>query len=258
MVAVITGASGGIGKETAKELVKAGYEVICLSRTPCDADKVKSVKCDITKNEDIEAAFSKIDKVDLLINNAGFGVSGSVEFTDMAEIKAQFELNYFAQISVIKAAIPLLRQSRGRIINISSAASVFAIPFQSFYSATKASVESLTCALNNELSMFGISVCAVRLGDVKTGFTAARRKNFRGDDVYAGMIAKSVKVMENDEINGIQPLEIAKAIVKTAQKKKLPLITTVGAKYKLLCTLEKILPCKTVNKIVGSMYMPRK
>ncbi|MCC8015890.1 MAG: SDR family NAD(P)-dependent oxidoreductase [Clostridiales bacterium] len=176
MVAVITGASGGIGRETADELVKAGYDVVCLSRTPCGNEKVKSIKCDITDRKQAENAFAQIEKIDLLINNAGFGVSGSVEFTDMAEIRAQFELNYFALVSIVQCALPMLRKSGGRIINISSAASVFSIPFQSFYSATKASVESLTLALNNELKQFGVSSCAVRLGDVKTGFTAARKK----------------------------------------------------------------------------------
>src|SRR5699024_8281018 len=100
---------------------------------------------------DIDSAFSKIEKIDLLINNAGFGVSGCVEFTDMGEIRAQFELNFFAHIAVTKAALPKLRESRGRVIFISSAASVFSIPFQSFYSATKSAVESVSLALSNEL-----------------------------------------------------------------------------------------------------------
>ena len=77
---------------------------------------------------------------------------------------------------MIQAALPALRESRGRILNISSAAAVFSIPFQSFYSATKAAVESLTCALRSELAPFGITVGALRLGDVKTGFTAARQR----------------------------------------------------------------------------------
>ena len=80
MVAVITGASSGIGKETARLFAAKGWQVICLSRTPCDIKGVKSLRCDITKQEDIDAAFSQIEGVDLLINNAGFGVSGCAEF----------------------------------------------------------------------------------------------------------------------------------------------------------------------------------
>lgn len=258
MVAVITGASGGIGRETALVLLSKGWRVICLQRHDCDLKGAENIKCDITNQADIDSALSKIDKIDLLINNAGFGVSGSVEFTDMSEIRSQFELNFFAHIAVTKAALPKLREGRGRIIFISSAASVFSIPFQSFYSATKSAAESVALALSNELKQFGVSVCAIRLGDVKTGFTASRKKNFEGDDVYGGIIARSVAVMENDEINGMKPQYVAEQIVKIAQKKRLPVIATVGGKYKVFCLLQKILPAGFVNKIVGIMYMPKK
>ncbi|UKI24073.1 MAG: SDR family NAD(P)-dependent oxidoreductase [Anaerotruncus sp.] len=105
---------------------------MCLSRTPCDIKGVKSLPCDITKQEDIDAAFSQIEGVDLLINNAGFGVSGCAEFMEMSEIRSQFELNFFAHVAVTKAALPMLRKSKGRIIFTSSAAAIFSIPFQSF------------------------------------------------------------------------------------------------------------------------------
>lgn len=258
MVAVITGASGGIGKATAKAFVTAGYDVICLSRRPCDVDGVTSIPCDITKENDIDSAFEKIEKINVLVNNAGFGISGAAEFTLMDEIRSQFELNVFAHIAVTQKALPKLKESRGKVIFVSSAASVFSIPFQSFYSATKASVESLTCALHNELEMFGVQVGAVRLGDIKTGFTGARQKSFVGDDVYGGVIGRSVAVMEHDEQTGMSPDAVAAAILKMAQKKKMPLLKTVGIQYKFLCFLSKILPLSAVNKIVGKMYMPKK
>lgn len=258
MVAVITGASGGIGRETARVLLQKGWQVICLQRHDCDVKGAQNIKCDITKQAEIDAAFAKIDQIDLLINNAGFGVSGCVEYTDMREIRAQFELNFFAHIAVTKAALPKLRESRGRIVFISSAASVFSIPFQSFYSATKAAQEAVSFALLNELKPFGISACAIRLGDVKTGFTAARQKDFAGDDVYGGAIARSVAVMESDETNGMRPEYVAQQIVRIAQKKRLPAVATVGGKYKVFCLLQKILPAGLVNKIVGMMYMPKK
>ncbi len=257
MVAVITGASGGIGKETARILLQKGWRVICLQRHACDIAGAENRKCDITDQADIDRAFSEIERIDLLINNAGFGVSGCVEFTDMREIRSQFELNFFAHIAVTKAALPKLRESRGRVIFISSAASVFSIPYQSFYSATKSAVESVSLALSNELKQFGISVCSIRLGDVKTGFTAARRKEFAGDNVYGGAIARSVSVMENDEINGMLPEQVAAGIVKIAQKKRLPVLATVGGKYKIFYLLQKLLPAGLVNRIVGMMYMPK-
>lgn len=150
------------------------------------------------------------------MNNAGFGISGAAEFTLMDEIRSQFELNVFAHIAVTQKALPKLKESRGKVIFVSSAASVFSIPFQSFYSATKASVESLTYALHNELEMFGVQVGAVRLGDIKTGFTGARQKSFVGDDVYGGVIGRSVAVMEHDEQTGMSPDAVAAVILKMA------------------------------------------
>ncbi|MGN1480165.1 MAG: SDR family NAD(P)-dependent oxidoreductase [Acutalibacteraceae bacterium] len=256
MTAVITGASSGIGKATAKMLIDNGYETYNLSRTPCDIDGVISIKCDITKEEDVKSAFEQIEKVDLLINNAGFGIAGAIELTDESDIQRQFDFNFFAQIRVIRYALPKLRETHGRIINISSAASVFPIPFQSFYSATKASLESMTAALRNELKNFSISVGSLRLGDVKTGFTSARVKNTSDGGVYGGKISKSIAVMERDEQNGMPTEKIASAVFKAAKKRRLPLVTTVGVKYKLLCLLNRLLPQGAVNALIGKIYIP--
>lgn len=258
MTVVITGASSGIGKETAMAFLKNGDKVYCLSRRPCDLNGIINIKCDITDENQVESAFEEIETIDLLINNAGFGISGAVEYTELSEMKSQFELNFFAQICVTQCALQKLKQSKGKIIFVSSAASVFSIPFQSFYSATKASIESLTAALRNELKMFDVQVGCVRLGDIKTGFTAAREKSFKGDEAYNGMISRSVSVMEKDETNGMPPSAVAKTILKISSKKKLPLVTTVGAQYKFLCFLSKILPSAIVNKLVASIYMPKK
>lgn len=257
MDVVITGASSGIGRACAEKFTKCGCKVYSLSRRECDIKGVTSIKCDITDPTQIKSATDRIDKMDLLINNAGFGISGAAEFTDYDEMKSQFDLNFFAQVEVTKAALPKLKKSRGKILFISSAASVFSIPFQSFYSASKASVEAIAFAMRNELKMFGVSVGCVRLGDIKTGFTSAREKNFKGDDIYKGLISRSVSVMEKDEANGMKPCDIANAVYKICTRKKLPLVTTVGLQYKILCSLQKILPASAVNELVGKLYMKK-
>lgn len=256
MTVVITGATSGIGLATAEKFIEMGHTVYSLSRRECSVDGVISIKCDITDKTMLENAVKRIDRVDVLINNAGFGISGAVEFTTEEEMKSQFELNYFAQISVTNAFLPKLKESKGAIIFTSSAAAVFSIPFQSFYSATKAAVESMCCALANELKMFGVRVGCVRLGDIKTGFTAAREKSFAGDDVYQGKISKSVAVMEHDEQNGMSPSTVADVIYKLSLKKSIPVVTTVGIQYKFLCGLAKILPVNTVNRLIGKIYIP--
>ena len=258
MNVVITGASSGIGRACAEKFAENGCTVYSLSRRECDIKGVTSIKCDITDSQQIKSAISQIDKIDILINNAGFGISGAVEFTDTAEMKAQFELNFFAQIEVTKAALPKLKESRGKILFISSAASVFFIPFQAFYSASKSAVESVAFAMRNELKMFGVSVGCVRLGDIKTGFTGAREKSFKGDDVYNGLISRSVSVMENDETNGMDPKDIAAVIFKICAHKKLPPVSVAGLQYKFLCSLQKILPASAVNELVGKLYMKKR
>ena len=96
--AVVTGASGGIGLETARALSADGWQVVCLSRHACPLEGVRSIPCDITDSAQVQAAFAAVDRVDLLVNNAGFGISGAVECTAEAEMRRQFDLNFFAWV----------------------------------------------------------------------------------------------------------------------------------------------------------------
>lgn len=252
---VITGASKGIGYATAKKFIDNSWQVICLSRTPCNIMGVWNIPCDITDSKSIDAAFKQIEHIDVLFNNAGFGISGAVEFTTKEEVEKQFDLNFASHVEVTKAALPLLKKSKGKIIFTSSAASVFSIPFQSFYSATKASIEILVGALRNELKPFGVQVGCVRLGDIKTDFTANREKSYLGDDVYKGQIGRSVAVMEHDEQNGMDPSVVASAVFSLAKSHKIPAVKTVGLQYQALCLLAKLLPTTLVNWLVGIIYL---
>ena len=148
----------------------------------------------------------------------------------------------------------LLERGRGHIVNISSVAAVAHIPFQAFYSASKAAVSSYSCALDNEVSPYGVRVTAVELGDIHTGFTQARQKTVLGDDEYDGRISHSVSQMEKDELSGMSPEVIGTYIARIAQKKNCAPICVAGVKYKILRFLCKILPCTLRGKIVGSIY----
>lgn len=258
-VAAITGASSGIGRATAKYFSSKGWKVYNLSRRPSGEAGITDIAADVTAEEEIIKAFAQIrfesGRLDLLINNAGFGISGAVEFTELSDARDQFDVNFFGTFNCIKAALPMLKESQGRIICLSSAAAIFAIPFQSFYSATKAAINILVCALANELKSFKVSVCALQLGDVKTGFTAAREKSYAGDDIYGGAIGRSVSVMEKDEQNGMSPETIAAVIYKTANKRKVKPLYTVGIQYRILAFLNKILPHSFVNFVIRKMYI---
>lgn len=256
---MLTGASGGIGSAVARAYIERGDTVYGLCRRAGDIEGVRYIQTDVTDESSVWTAFEHIaneaGSIDLLINNAGFGISGATEFTELEDAKRLFDVNFFGGFVCVKHAVPLMRGNGGRIINVSSAAAIFSIPFQSFYSASKAAVNSLTLALRNELSRFDISVTAVMPGDVKTNFTAVREKSLEGEAVYGEIIEKSVARMERDEENGMTPEYIAKQILKISEKRRVKPIYALGAQYKVFAVLSKLLPSSIINAIVGKMYI---
>lgn len=258
-ICVITGGSSGIGLCTALEMKAKGYEVFDISRRREGAAGIKHISADVTDEKRINEAVSyiidKAGRIDVLINNAGFGISGAVEFTETADARKQFDVNFFGMVNMNRAVIPFMRRAGGgRIVNISSVAAPIAIPFQAYYSAAKAAINSYTMALINEVRPYGISVCAVQPGDICTGFTGAREKSYAGDEIYSGRISRSVAVMEHDEQNGMKPETAAHLIATVASAKKVRPVYTIGFKYRLFCALVKILPAGLVSYIVGRIY----
>ena len=258
-VCVITGGTSGIGKCTAEAMRRKGYAVYELSRRETGVAGFVHIPTDVTKPEMVDAAIAEVlrqeDHIDVLINNAGFGVSGAVEFTEPAAAKKQFEVNFFGMVNVCHAVLPVMRGAgHGRIVNLSSVAGVVPIPFQTYYSAGKAAVNSYTMALSNEVKPFGITVAAVMPGDIKTGFTAARQKNIIGDDIYGGRISRSVAGMEKDEQTGMDPAAAGRFIADVAMKNSRKPLYTIGLAYKGAVFLTKILPARWLNGLIGMIY----
>lgn len=258
-VVLITGGSSGIGLATANAFQKEDFCVYTLSRKTAETPSSMHLCADVTDetavNNAIAAVLAREGRLDILVNCAGFGISGAVEFTSLADAKRQFDVNFFGMVNVCKAVLPQMRkQGGGRIVNVSSVAAPVAIPFQAFYSASKAAINAYTCALTNEVRPFGISVTAVQPGDIQTGFTAAREKTVCGDDVYEGRISRSVARMEHDETHGMQPERVGQFICKVARKRRVKPLYTVGFSYRCVCLLCKLLPCGALNRIVGRLY----
>lgn len=258
-VIVITGASSGIGYEMANILSKKGHHVYGVSRTKVFEKDVFSAQADVRNFEQIKNLFENIyeqeERIDVLINNAGRGISGSIEDTEIEDVTQLMNVNFLGTFNTVKAVIPYMReQGYGKIINISSLASKFALPFQSFYSASKAAINSFSEALSIEVDPFGIQVCSVLPGDIKTGFSKNRKKNEIDHESYGKRVEKSVSLMENDEQNGMDAEEAAKTICKLVKKKHIPLYMTIGLKYKLFLFLSRFLPARVVNRLVGKVY----
>ena len=204
-VVIVTGASSGIGREIAKYFANKGDKVYGLARRLFDDEKIVSIQCDVTSKEQVRIAIQQIvdkeKRIDVLINNAGCGVSGSIENCDIDDIKDMFNVNFFGAVNVTQEVLGIMREQKGgKIINTSSVASIIPIPFQSYYSATKASLDIWAKALRMEIKPFNIQVCNILVGDTKSNFTLSRKKsnNDKGTP-YESIVEKSISKMEKDE-----------------------------------------------------------
>ena len=257
-VALVTGGSGGIGRCTAAALRDAGCRVYELSRRDIPQEGVAHLDADVTDEGRVRAAVDEIlsreGRIDILVCNAGFGISGAAELTSSADAHAQLELNLFGMDNACRAVIPAMRsQGGGRIVCMSSIAGILPIPFQLWYSVSKAAINAYVLALQNELRPFGISVCAVMPGDIRSGFTAARRKTAE-EGPYGGRVERSVRRMERDEENGMSASRAAEYIAAMALRRRSAPLKALGAPYKAAAVAAKLLPRRFSNYIVGRMY----
>jgi len=272
-VVLVTGASSGIGREIARVFMDEGYRVYGTTRKalPENGNQlekpnnssgfIKMLTLDVCDEESVKKAvnyvYQKEGRIDILVNNAGFGIAGSIEDTSTEEAFEQFNTNFFGVHRMCRHVLPIMRKNGGGlIINISSVAAQFSVPFQAMYSASKYAVEALSEALRIEARPFGVRVAVVEPGDTRTGFTQNRQYVKKADEnsVYFNTFKKSVETMIKDETNGPGPEKIARAVLKIATKKNPPVRLTVGAGYKTIVQLKRFLPMRFVQYIVSKMY----
>ena len=254
---LITGASSGIGKATAALFAERGYQVFDLSRRG-------TIPCDVTNEESVKSAVVEVmrrtDHIDVLILNAGFGISGPAECTPITDVRRQMEVNFTGAVTVVQHLLPHMRQRRqGRIIFTSSVAAILPIPYQSFYSASKAAINAFALALQNEVRDYGICVSVLMPGDVKTGFTAARKKvntSTRNAQLSASYphAEQAVAAMERDEQHGLTPQAMARCLYRIANARHPRPQYIGGAEYHIFAFLHWLLPQRLVNYIVGRLY----
>ena len=255
---VISGGSSGIGKATASLFAERGWRVFELSRHGVSAEGIMHIDCDVTSEESCRKAVAQVlkqtERIDVVISNAGFGISGAVEFTPIGEAERQMDVNFMGAVRLTQAVLPQLRkQHNGRIIYTSSVAAVLAVPYQSFYSASKAAINAMALALANEVKEFGITVSVMMPGDVSTGFTDARCKSNAGEEVYTHA-GKAVSSMEKDERGGMQPIQMARLFWHIATCRSPRPQYVGGFIYRVFCLLDRMLPKRFVNRIEGRMY----
>ena len=241
---VITGGTSGIGKASLEKFCKKGDNVIILARNNPE-NLANFYKCDVSNNQEVESVFNTIGTkyagIDVLVNNAGYGISGAIELVPNEDIEKLFDVNFFGVINCYKAALPYMRKN-GSIINISSACALFPLPFRGLYCSSKSALNMLTFSMKMECKPFDVNVSAVCPGDVKTNFTKNRVKNFETNERYGQRIENATRKVDGREEKRMKPEKVANVIYSVSKKRNPKPFVIVGAKYKLLYFAMRFLP----------------
>ncbi len=262
-VVFITGGSSGIGKSIGEYLLSKGFIVYGTSRNPekVSNSKIALVQLDVRDEESICQAIDQVvtkeGRIDVLINNAGVGITGAIEEVPTNEIINNFQTNVFGPIAVIKAALPGMRkQGKGLIINITSIAGYMGLPFRGYYSSSKGALEIITESLRMELKPFNIEVTNVAPGDFATNIAAGRyHAPVINNSPYEEVYKMSLKMMNDHVDSGGDPAEMAKVIYKIIQTDKPKVRYVVGEPMqKLSLLLKKILPSKIYERLLMNHY----
>ena len=263
-VIFITGGSSGIGKAIGDFLTDKGFVVYGTSRNPeryAEAGKFQLVRMDVCDSESAVAAVSEViqkeNRLDVVINNAGVGITGPVEETPDEEIQKAFDTNVYGPIRVIKAALPKMRsQGSGLIINITSIACYMGLPYRGIYSATKSALEITTEALRMETMQFGIEMTNVAPGDFATNIAAGR---YHAPEVehspYKKAYGATLKMMNEHVDSGEDPIQMAQAIYRIINTQKPKGHYKVGAfLQKFSIVLKRILPQRMYERMLMNHY----
>ena len=239
-IIVISGSSSGIGKYL-MSYYGSDNTVIGL----CRSGGENSIVCDISSISDIENAVSQIKekygKVDVLINNAGYGLTGACETLKDDEIKKIFDVDLMGAIYLTKKILPLMQEG-GKIINISSACALFPLPYRTMYCASKAGMSMFSHGLKMELKRAKIDVTAICPGDIKTPFTKNRLHDYDTNERYLDEMIRADKKVEGKYEKRMELEYACKKIIKIINKKKYKPEYIVGNKYKVLYFFKRILP----------------
>ena len=262
MIVFITGISSGFGLETARLLAQEGHTVYGTIRREVEPlPKVNYLQLDVRDreavNEAVRQVVEKEGRVDVLINNAGMGIGGPLEFATEEEIRLQMDTNFMGLVHCVDAVLPYMRrQKSGTIIALSSIGGLMGLPFQGFYSASKFAIEGYCEALRLETRQMGIKVVVLRPGDFATGFTGSRKKVANEAALQAYPVYQTaIDKVEHDENGGLKPTVLARKISKIIKKRN-PCQGYVVAslEQKLSVFLKRILPAKWFARILGSYY----
>ncbi len=225
--ALVTGASSGIGKAAAKALCRAGYRVVGTSRKaePGEVrDAIRMIACDVTSDASVAAAVAlahaELGRIDLLVNNAGYAVSGAAEESSVEQVRALFDTNFLGVVRVTNAVLPIMRQqAQGRILNIGSIVGLIPGPFGAYYTASKHAIEGYSESLDHEVRSFGIRVAVIEPWATKTSIEANSPRGDRPVAAYREAFDRYRTAFDAAMAAGDTAEDVAATILAAAQGK---------------------------------------
>jgi len=266
-VILITGASSGMGKETAKLLVKSGYTVYAAARRTALMNDIEEMGCkiismDVTEEDTmvkgIAAIIAAEGRIDVLINNAGFGAYGAVEDVTLKDARYQLEVNLFGASRLIQLVIPHMRaQHSGKIINISSVGGRFATPLGGWYHASKFAMEGLSDSLRTELKPFGIDVVVIQPGGVQSEWADIAMDNLikvSEGSPYQPLAGQFVALSKREGGKAAKPIVIARLIQRAIEAVNPKTRYSGGYLAGLLLFLNRVLPDRLMDRVLTSQF----
>lgn len=230
-VALVTGSSSGIGYETALMLARNGFDTYATMRNTNKSKEITEIakkenlplrvlKLDVTDDRSVDDAINNIlnekKSIEVVVNNAGYGLMGSIEDSSLDEIKAQFETNFFGAIRVMQKVLPIMRkQKTGTIVNVSSIAGRIGFPMGSSYVSSKFALEGLSESMSYELEQFGIKIILIEPGVINTNFAfVTPKKALDTNSPYSPIMNKMQENLVSTIANGTSPKEVATIILR--------------------------------------------
>ena len=254
-VALVTGASSGIGHATAKALQNAGFRVFGTSRRAAAqrSDGVTMLTCDVTDDASVaklvDNVLAEAGRIDLLVNNAGVGLIGAAEESSIAQAQRVFDVNLLGVARVVNAVLPIMRrQKSGRIINMSSILGLIPSPFNAFYASTKHAVEGYSESLDHEMRPYGIRVVLVEPGVTRTAFQENLTRADTPLPAYAAERVRMERLMRQWVETGDAPQVVADTVVRAATDAAPKLRYAAGKQSRQISFLRRFVPASAFDK----------
>ncbi len=263
-IALVTGASTGIGRTTAEALARKGYRVFGASRRIREDGPagVEMVACDVTDQTSVDALVAHVlaaaGRIDLVINNAGLGLVGGAEKSSIDQVRALFDVNLFGVMRVVNAVLPSMRErGAGRIINLSSALGLAPGPFLAHYSATKHALEGYSEALDHEVRGFGVRVLLIEPAYTRTSMESNSLEADAPKVAYAELRSRMLARNAEALANGDDPAVVARTILRAARDRKPSLRYPAGKTARQVSLLRRLVPARMFDKSLrGQLGLP--